>query len=37
MPTLERTMQGVPQHEIEQMCFKTATEMYRVDLSKLPA
>jgi predicted TIM-barrel fold metal-dependent hydrolase len=37
MPTLARTMQGVPQPEIEQMCFKTATEMYRVDTSKLPA
>jgi predicted TIM-barrel fold metal-dependent hydrolase len=37
MPVLERVMAGVPQSEIEQICFKTATELYRVDLSKLPA
>jgi len=30
-------MAGVPRDEVEQMCFKTATELYRVDLSKLPA
>ena len=23
--------------ELEQMCFRTATELYNVDLSKLPA
>ncbi len=37
MPTLERVMAGVPDDEIEQMCFTTATEMYGVDVSKLPA
>jgi len=37
MPVLERVMAGVPQSEIEQICFKTVTELYRVDLSKLPA
>ncbi len=37
MPTLERVMAGVPDDEIEQMCFTTATEMYNVDVSKLPA
>ena len=36
MPTLERVMAGVPDDEIEQMCFTTATEMYNVDVSKLP-
>ena len=30
-------MAGVPDDEIEQMCFTTATEMYGVDVSKLPA
>ena len=36
MPTLERVMAGVPDDEIEQMCFTTATQMYGVDVSKLP-
>ncbi len=37
LATLERIMQGVPDEEVEQMCFRTATELYGVDLSKLPA
>ena len=37
MPTLARSLAGVPAAEVEQMCFKSAVEMYRVDVSKLPA
>ena len=37
MPTLDKVMHDVPAAEIEQMCFKTATELYDVDVSKLPA
>ncbi len=37
MPTLERIMDGVPADEVERMCFRTATELYRIDASKLPA
>lgn len=37
MPTLDSVMQDVPAAEIEQMCFKNATEMYDIDVSKLPS
>jgi uncharacterized protein len=37
MPILARLMNGVPADEIEQMCFRTAVELYGVDTSKLPA
>jgi len=37
MRVLGRIMAEVPDSEIEQMCFKTAVELYRVDVSKLPA
>ena len=37
MPTLDSVMQDVPAEEIERMCFTNATELYGVDVSKLPA
>lgn len=36
MPILQQIMAGVPEDEVEQMCFRSAVEMYRVDQSKLP-
>jgi predicted TIM-barrel fold metal-dependent hydrolase len=37
MATLDRVMAGVPADEIETMCFRTATQLYSVDVGKLPA
>jgi predicted TIM-barrel fold metal-dependent hydrolase len=37
MPILQELMAGVPEHEVEQMCFRTAVDLYRVDTSVLPA
>jgi predicted TIM-barrel fold metal-dependent hydrolase len=37
MAVLARVMKDVPEAEVEQMCFKTAVDLYRVDVSKLPA
>ena len=37
MSTLDTVMEDVPAEEIERMCFGTATELYGVDVSKLPA
>jgi hypothetical protein len=36
MPILARAMKDVPADEVEQMCFKSAVELYRVDVSRLP-
>lgn len=36
MSALERVMKGVPEDEIERMCFGTVTELYRIDTTKLP-
>jgi hypothetical protein len=35
MQTLDRIMVGVPPEEIEQICFGNATELYRIDRSRL--
>ncbi len=37
MRILGTIMSGVPDDEIEQMCFANATELYHIDVSKLPA
>jgi predicted TIM-barrel fold metal-dependent hydrolase len=37
MPTLKRIMAGVPEAEVEQMCFNNVVELYNIDVSKLPA
>lgn len=37
MPVLERIMAGVPEEEVERMCFKNVVELYHVDVTKLPA
>ena len=37
MTTLQKIMDGVPDDEIERMCFSNAVELYKIDVSKLPA
>jgi predicted TIM-barrel fold metal-dependent hydrolase len=37
MPTLRRIMAGVPQDEVERMCFSNTIELYKIDPNKLPA
>jgi predicted TIM-barrel fold metal-dependent hydrolase len=37
MPTLKRIMEGVPEAEVERMCFSNTIDLYHIDTSKLPA
>ena len=37
MTTLQKIMDGVPDDEVERMCFSNAVELYGIDVSKLPA
>ena len=37
MTTLQKIMDGVPDDEVERMCFSNAVELYDIDVSKLPA
>ena len=36
MPTLRRIMAGVPENEVERMCFTNTIDLYKIDTSKLP-
>jgi predicted TIM-barrel fold metal-dependent hydrolase len=36
MAILERTMEGVPDDEVRQMCFDNTVKLYGIDVSKLP-
>ncbi|MBV1906397.1 MAG: amidohydrolase [Pseudomonadales bacterium] len=37
VPILDRVMEGVPEAEVEQLCFQNAVDLYNIDVSKLPA
>jgi predicted TIM-barrel fold metal-dependent hydrolase len=37
MTTLDTIMDGVPDDEVQRMCFSNAVELYGVDIAKLPA
>ena len=37
MATLDRIFTGVPDAEREQMCFSSTIDLYKIDVSKLPA
>ena len=36
MPILKEIMAGVPEAEVEQLCFQNAIDLYDIDFSKLP-
>jgi predicted TIM-barrel fold metal-dependent hydrolase len=37
MEVLGRIMEGVPEPEVERICFQNAVDLYNIDVSKLPA
>ena len=37
MTVLQKIMSGVPDDEVERMCFANAVELYKIDVTKLPA
>lgn len=36
MAVLRRIMTGVPEDEVERMCFQNVVDLYQIDVAKLP-
>tara|TARA_R110002073_G_scaffold292707_4_gene458032 strand:- start:40057 stop:41199 length:1143 start_codon:yes stop_codon:yes gene_type:complete len=36
IPILDKIMKGIPENEVEQLCFQNAVDLYNIDTSKLP-